>query len=295
MYVEVEVTGQAETVYVRYNGGYHHSPYREFGPGQQVTVTNLANGQSTSSSASPFFSTSLMIGRHRVEVDASRLVNHSGNEDMTDRYSNSMQFTGALAEEAGVRQGVPVIPVPLPPQPGVPPGAEGGSFTSAPARAWFDPPLAQGYTFTATSGGLFKQVMSFPAGLPASYSIITEGQTYGPFTPEQSVDFVALRGHGVSSFEVRGIKPFVDATSPVAFPIMLDFTTPTLDFTMIPIAAPQVQAQTLSNGDIQISFEGVLQFSTDLKIWEDVQPPPPSPYTIPKGQISARFFRSRDP
>ena len=91
-----------------------------------------------------------------------------------------------------------------------------------------------------------------------------------------------------------------DPTSPVAFPIMLDFTTPTLDFTMVPIAAPDVQMTTLANGDLEIAFDGVLQSSNDLNApnggWTDVTPAPTSPYVIPKAQVGgARFFRSQKP
>lgn len=196
---------------------------------------------------------------------------------VTTSFTNFTVLPGAL-------QNTPILP------------GNGGSFSQVPARRWFDPPLAQGYTFTAAGTGLFKQIMAFPVGIPGSYYVTTEGATYGPYSPQESVDLETLRGHGVSNFVLKGIKPFVDATSPVAFPIMLDFTQPTADFTMVPIAAPDLQMVTLPNGDLQFTFDGVLQSSPDLTNWTDVTPTPTSPHVIPKAQIvGARFFRSRDP
>jgi hypothetical protein len=196
----------------------------------------------------------------------------------------------------GSSQTTPILPTPIEPQPGQPPGSAGGSFSGVPSGRWYDPPLAQGYTFTATGTALFKTIMAFPSGIQGSYHVTTEGATYGPFTPEQSVNLQALRGHGVSSFVLKGIKPFVDATSPVAFPIMLDFTEATADFTMVPIAAPDLQMATLPNGNLSFTFDGVLQSSPDLATWTDVTPAPTSPYVIPKALATgARFFRSREP
>ena len=110
------------------------------------------------------------------------------------------------------------------------------------------------------------------------------------------MNFQSLRGHGVSSFVLKGIKPFVNATSPTAFPMVLDFTQPTADFTMVPITAPDLAVETLPNGDVWLTFAGVLQSSPDLAMWSDVTPAPSSPYVIPQAQIAgAKYFRSRDP
>jgi hypothetical protein len=107
----------------------------------------------------------------------------------------------------GVIQENPILPTPIEPLPGQPPGSAGGSFAGVPSGRWYDPPLAQGYTFTATGTALFKKIMAFPTGIQGNYHVTTEGVTYGPFTPEQSVDLQALRGHGVSSFVLKGIRP----------------------------------------------------------------------------------------
>ena len=100
----------------------------------------------------------------------------------------------------------------------------------------------------------------------------------------------------MSNFVLKGIKPFEDATSPTAFPIMLDLTQPTASFTMVPIAAPDCQMVTLPNGDLQFTFDGVVQSSPNLTNWTDVTLAPTSPYVLPKAAIGgAKFFRSRDP
>ena len=63
----------------------------------------------------------------------------------------------------------------------------------------------------------------------------------GTFQAGQSVDFVALCGQGVSSFEITGIDPMFDPTDVEAFPIELAFNTPTADFIAAPIG-PAVPA-----------------------------------------------------
>ena len=45
---------------------------------------------------------------------------------------------------------------------------------------WFDPPMAQGYTFTVTGTALFKEIMAFPAGIPGSYYVTTGGRPMAP-------------------------------------------------------------------------------------------------------------------
>jgi len=197
----------------------------------------------------------------------------------------SMTLSGSISiTPRGSSEEFPLLPGP------------GGSFLNAPSGAWMDPPLAQGYTFTITSAALFKEIEAFPASVPGEFYVVTEGTTYGPYFALDSVDFVALRGHGVSSFVVKGIKPFVDATSPVAFPIKLSFTAPTANFTMIPISAPEITIEPQPSGDLKFLFTGVLQSSLDLVNWSDLSPSPTSPYVIQKADIvGARFFRTREP
>ena len=44
---------------------------------------------------------------------------------------------------------------------------------------------------------------------------------------------------------------------------------------------------------VQVTFEGILQFSTDLETWADLAPQPASPWIVETGE-SVLFFRARD-
>jgi hypothetical protein len=171
-------------------------------------------------------------------------------------------------------------------------------FTQRLRQRSFDPPVAQGFDFTATGTAKFAEIMSFPSTAGSAFQVIAEGSDLGTFGATNSVNFLTLVGHGVTNFQVKGIQPFVNATNPTAFPIMLDFTQTTADFTTTPILAPDLQLEPQTNGDLQITFNGVLQYSSDLSSnsWTDITPTPTSPYLIPKAALPARkFFRTRDP
>ena len=65
---------------------------------------------------------------------------------------------------------------------------------------------------------------------------------------------------------------------------------------MVPIAAPDCTLETLPNGDLKLTFTGVLQSSPDLTMWTDVTPTATSPHVIPTAQVAgAKYLRSRDP
>ena len=80
--------------------------------------------------------------------------------------------------------------------------------------------------------------MSLPTGFSAPFEVLAENTSLGFFGIDTSVNFLELLGHGVSAFTVRGITPGVDSTSPIAFPIQLDFDTETASFTMTPVVTP---------------------------------------------------------
>lgn len=215
------------------------------------------------------------------------------NRALHFNHSRSIHFTN-LVIDPGALQRIPKLPTSN--------GGGGRSytyvFTNPSPRRWFDPPMAQGFTFTAAGTGQFTQIMGFPSGLGSAFRISVDGTDLGSFPANGTVDFEELLGHAVSNFQVKGIQPFVDATSPTAFPIMLDFTEDMTDFTMASIAAPDIKLLTLGNGDLQITFDGVLQSSPDLSptSWTDVTPTPASPLVVPKAQQGAmKFFRSREP
>jgi hypothetical protein len=84
------------------------------------------------------------------------------------------------------------------------------------------------------SNSLFTEIMDFPTGIDADnlFTVSVGDTVIGQFSPGQKVNFVDLLGHGVSEFAITGIDPLVDPLSENPFPLMLDFNTPTADFTM---------------------------------------------------------------
>ena len=112
-------------------------------------------------------------------------------------------------------------------------------FTNVSSGAWFDPPLTSGFTYTMTSGSLFTKILGLPYGFDRPFDVEVDGHSLGLFGPGQVVDFVALTGGGVSSFSILGIDPAVDASRADAFPVQLEFSTPTASFTMTSVAVPE--------------------------------------------------------
>ena len=112
-------------------------------------------------------------------------------------------------------------------------------FFEAPSAAWFDPPAAEGFLYEMEGSSLFTRILDFPIGFSEPFSVIVNDMTLGTFSSGESVDFVALVGTGVSSFVISGIRPLVNPLNPVAFPIQLEFDTPTANFTMTPIVVPE--------------------------------------------------------
>ena len=112
-------------------------------------------------------------------------------------------------------------------------------FDNVPRGQWYDPPAAFGFEYTMTSDSLFTQILNFPIGIDADdLFTVTAGDTVlGEFGAGQSVDFVSLLGSGVSSFTITGIDPLVDGSDPTAFPLQLDFNTPTASFEMRALAS----------------------------------------------------------
>lgn len=139
-----------------------------------------------------------------------------------------VENTDTPEEEPGLRPGNPVLPI----------SGTTGQFQNAPSGRWFDPDLVDGYDFATTDGSKFDAILGFAPGFDATMIVIANGQTLGPFGPDDSVDFVSIFGSGVDSFRVEGISPLVDPTDPQAFPIQLAFDREFVDFTMTPIPEP---------------------------------------------------------
>jgi len=121
----------------------------------------------------------------------------------------------------------------------LPDHTEGNSFgfQQAPNHAWIDPPTATGYDYQMTDSSLFTKIMSFPTGFTGPFEVLADGFSLGNFTDTDSVDFVSLLGHGVSSFHIRGITPAVDGTDASAFPVLLEFDNPTASLTITAVDA----------------------------------------------------------
>ncbi|MEM7412907.1 MAG: hypothetical protein AAF430_21930 [Myxococcota bacterium] len=97
---------------------------------------------------------------------------------------------------------------------------------------WVDPPIATSYTYAVTSGGLFHAINDFPTGFSPDFEVSVGGSSLGTFGPGDSVDFTTFPGGGVTSFEVSGISPGVDAEDPAAFPLQVTLDSSTTAFSM---------------------------------------------------------------
>jgi hypothetical protein len=113
----------------------------------------------------------------------------------------------------------------------LPTSSTGGTFVfnAAPSRQWFDPPATDGYFYEMTGGSLFTSILGFPTGFTSPFEVYSGGSYLGSFSPGDTLSF---SGGGVSSFTIKGIDPTVDSGDPLAFPLQLEFNTPTADFTM---------------------------------------------------------------
>ncbi|WP_449420345.1 DUF7453 family protein [Phormidium nigroviride] len=116
------------------------------------------------------------------------------------------------------------------------------SFINTPGRIWYDPIPAEGFNFKMTSDSLFTEIMNFPANFAKPFILAVKDTILGEFTAGDKVKFsdynellgdLLKEGFGVQEFTISGIS--VDASSPTAFPIKLDFSTETASFDMVAI------------------------------------------------------------
>ncbi|MEO1095604.1 MAG: hypothetical protein AAFX01_11960 [Cyanobacteria bacterium J06638_28] len=137
-------------------------------------------------------------------------------------------------------------------------------FTNVPSGVWFDPPLADGFEYEMQPrdipigvasrvfpgmGGVdqaddavFTSISGFPTNVDAddTFVVSVEGTVLGEFQPGDTLRFSdfesAIGDHivdgGVRKFTISGIEPAVDSSDPLAFPLKLDFNTPTASFEM---------------------------------------------------------------
>jgi hypothetical protein len=138
-------------------------------------------------------------------------------------------------------------------------GPGGGfGFNDVPNGRWYDPPITFGYEYSMVSDSLFTEILGFPTGFNAPFSVSVGGVDLGQFSPGATVDFVSLLGQGVPTFSVTGLSPLVDPTDPLGFPLQLAFSTQTASFRMTPLAIPEptsmlgVAAATLIGGVLRV-------------------------------------------
>lgn len=152
--------------------------------------------------------------------------------DFTLSAPTAFNFVGSIASPtAGSAPQIPVLP--SPPLPG-----GGGRFENGRSGDYFDPPATYGFEFVMLRDSRFTAIEELPFGFDAPFTIEVDGQSLGEFSGGAEVDFLALLGHGVSSFKILGIDPAVDGEDPLAFPVKLAFDTETASFDMIAIAIP---------------------------------------------------------
>jgi hypothetical protein len=134
-------------------------------------------------------------------------------------------------------------------------------FPNYPSGLWYDPPSASELVFHMTAPDdpftapdtLFNSILDFPTGLNAPVSISAEGQLLGTFGPGQSLDFVALLGHGVDTFTASGIDPPAVGGDSPGFALKLGFNMATADFEITaPAAVPEPAGILLAAGAISI-------------------------------------------
>jgi hypothetical protein len=164
------------------------------------------------------------------------------------------------------------------------------NFTGT-GRRWYDPPVAQGFTFEGTGGTTFEKIIA-PAGFEKPFFVIADGVKVGEVVGGESFNFIQAMGQPVPSFQIRNIFPYVPSDSVTAFPIMLMFAQPTGSFAMSPIDGPWLDFTQLENGQFQIEWGGSLQTSPDLKNWTAMTPATNPFVWTPEAGQGPRFFRS---
>ncbi len=94
---------------------------------------------------------------------------------------------------------------------------------------FFDPPFAIGFEYEMTSASQFTKV-GLPLGYGNNFSVLVGNVAVATGLVGGS-DYT-FSGSGVSAFSLVGINPAVDASLGNAFPLYLEFDTPTASFNM---------------------------------------------------------------
>ena len=161
---------------------------------------------------------------------SSLAVTTEGNPDGTPA-TFIFAFGGVGGVAPGETEENPVLPfVPAPGQ---------FEFPAPQPRLWYDPPFAEGFTYTITGPGTeFVEVKAPTVGFTGPFDIVIAGIVVASILPGESYFFDPLAD--VTSFDLVGIFPFLDIAGPgfaTAFPTFLDFTGGALSLTMTAILA----------------------------------------------------------
>jgi hypothetical protein len=141
--------------------------------------------------------------------------------------SSSLTSGDLLYSTLGTTPGNPILPGS---------GADGFfRFFDVASGQFFDPPIADGFTYKMTSNSLFTKV-GFPIGFGNDFRILVNNVVVASSLPADGAYMFA--GAGVGEFTIRGIDPDVDAANPDAFPVYLEFDTDTASFDMTAVAVP---------------------------------------------------------
>ncbi len=187
--------------------------------GQNILVQNLDSGGNQM--LGPLFSAQA-LNTWAIEL------NFLGLPGSTVTFNNI--FISEFPLGNGSSQGSPLPPT----------GGGGGTwiFNNVPSGLFFDPPFANGFEYTGTSGTTFTQITT-PTGFASPFTILYGpgfANSTGPVNGGATVDFTALGG-AVDAFRVTGIDPTVDAANALAFPLQIFFSNSTGSFTQTPLEA----------------------------------------------------------
>jgi hypothetical protein len=192
-----------------------------------VTVNSISSGLiDIEWSGGAFLGTGSFLG----DIIPSSLTPAFLLADLTISYSASsavpMEFGDLLHTSIpGSTQGNPILPQPA--------GSGFFRFFNVATGQFCDPPMASGYIYTMESPSLFTEV-GFPYGLGDNFTIVS---SEGTVTGLGEGDLHVFSG-GVPTFTILGIDPPVNANDAAAFPVFLEFNTPTAFFNMQAIPEP---------------------------------------------------------
>ena len=186
------------------------------------------------------------------------------NSNTTVFGDRSINITINISNSTGASQFSPFLPIVFVP----------GFFTFNNVRSgwWVDPPIAEGFEYEmiprnvpigltsrvfpgitgqdVASDAVFTKISGFPEAVDQDdrFTVAVEGKVLGEFSPGDTVDFsdyqealgdLLINGEGVKKFTISAINPGVDSADPEAFPLRLEFNTPTASFEMRAIETQQ--------------------------------------------------------